>query len=137
MREQVEDVRALLDKAKTVTTIAHVRPDGDAVGSLLALTLSLETNGKKVVPVLADGIPARFRFLPGADQIQRTLPREMDLLITLDCADLERAGLSGEHSRQVDINIDHHPTNSRFAKFNLVDPSASATAEILYNEESS
>ena len=133
MREQVEDVRALMEKAKTVTTIAHVRPDGDAVGSLLALTLSLEANGKKVVPVLADGVPARFRFLPAAGQVQRTIPREMDLLITLDCADLERAGLSEEHPRQVDINIDHHPTNSRFAKFNLVDPSASATAEILYD----
>ncbi|HEY69107.1 MAG TPA: bifunctional oligoribonuclease/PAP phosphatase NrnA [Anaerolineae bacterium] len=133
MREKIKEVRALLDRAKTVTIIAHVRPDGDAVGSLLALTLSLEANGKHVVPVLADGVPARFLFLPGADQVQKNIPSETDLLITLDCADLERAGLSEEHPRQVDINIDHHPTNSRFAKFNLVDPSASATTQILYD----
>jgi phosphoesterase RecJ-like protein len=122
-----------VDGAKTVTIIAHLRPDGDAVGSLLGLTLSLEASGKNVMPVLADGIPPRFQFLPGADRVRNTIPNEMDLLITLDCADLERAGLSEKHPRQPDINIDHHPTNTRFAKFNLVDPSASATAEILYD----
>jgi phosphoesterase RecJ-like protein len=133
VKDQIEEARALLDSANDIVSIAHVRPDGDAVGSLLALTLSLEACGKHVVPVLEDGAPSRFQFLPGVDRIQRKIPSEADLLITLDCADLERAGLSEKDPQQPDINIDHHPTNSRYAKINLVDPAASATAEILFD----
>lgn len=133
MSKQIDRLRALLDEAANVVVLSHIRPDGDAVGSLLALALSLEERGKAVVPLLFDGVPARFQFLPGAGRIAQKMPSELDLLITVDCADLPRTGLSAEHNRQPDINIDHHPTNTHFAKINVVDPSASATAEILYD----
>jgi phosphoesterase RecJ-like protein len=129
----VDQIRARLKGTSTAVVLSHIRPDGDAVGSMLALMLGLEELGKKVTPVLIDGAPQRFRFLPGAERITKALPEEFDLLIAVDCADLQRTGLSSEHPRQPDINIDHHPTNTNYAKINLVDPSASATAEMLYD----
>jgi len=128
----VDQIRSLLKDASTVVVLSHVRPDGDAVGSMLALTLGLEESGKKTTPVLTDGAPLRFRYLPGAERISRKLPDEYDLLIAVDCADLQRTGLPPDYPRKPDINIDHHPTNTDFAVINLVDPAAPATAEILH-----
>jgi phosphoesterase RecJ-like protein len=129
----VNQIRDLLKKTSTAVVLSHVRPDGDAVGSVLALTLSLEEDGKTVFPVLFDGVPQRFRFLPGADRISKVMPDSFDLLIAVDCADLRRTGLPADFPRQPDINIDHHPTNSQYARINLVNPSASATAEMLFD----
>jgi phosphoesterase RecJ-like protein len=83
---------------------------------------------------LSDGVPSRFRFLPGADLIQRELPADCDALIAVDCSDAERLGFPLERlPRRPDLNIDHHPTNTRFAEVNLVSTSAAATSEILYD----
>ena len=133
MIKKVDQVRSLLDDASAVVVLSHIRPDGDAVGSMLALCISLEQRGKKVVPLLLDGVPKRFRFLPLAEGVTQAIPSEFDLLITVDCADMQRTGLPADYSRKPDINIDHHPTNTHFAKVNVVDPSAAATAEILYD----
>ncbi len=133
MSKQIDRVRALLDEATTVAIISHIRPDGDAVGSLLALSLSLKECGKKVTPLLLDGVPERFRFLPGAERVSQEVPSELDLLIAVDCGDMQRTGLPADYLRQPDVNVDHHPTNTHFAKINLVDPSASSTAEMLYD----
>ncbi len=133
MSKPVNQIHNLLKSTSTAVVLSHVRPDGDAVGSVLALTLSLEENGKTVFPVLFDGVPQRFRFLSGADRISKVLPDSFELLIAVDCADLPRTGLPSDFPRQPDINIDHHPTNSLFAKINLVNPSASATAEMLFD----
>jgi phosphoesterase RecJ-like protein len=124
----------MLAPAHTVIVISHVRPDGDAVGSLLGLTLLLEAAGKKVTPILADGSPERFLFLPGADQIQR-MPREKaDLLVAVDCSDAARLGVSEESlGGKPDINFDHHATNTSYARLNIVRPEAAATAEVLYD----
>ena len=133
MSKLVDQVRSLLDEAATVVVLSHIRPDGDAIGSMLALSLSLEARGKNVVPLLVDGVPERFRFLPGAERVVQAIPSELDILITVDCADIRRTGLPADYSRQPDINIDHHPTNTHFAMVNVVDPSASATSEMLYD----
>jgi phosphoesterase RecJ-like protein len=114
--------------------VGHHRPDGDAIGSLLAFTLGLEHTKKKVTPVLVDGVPKRFRFLPGWERVQQKLPEALPLLVTIDCSDLERVGISPELiGKTPDVNIDHHPTNTQFGKVNLVDPELSATAELLYH----
>jgi phosphoesterase RecJ-like protein len=131
--KSIDQVRALLKESSTVVVLSHIRPDGDAVGSTLALALSLVESGKRAIPVLIDGAPQRFRFLPGAERIVTAVPDEYDILIAVDCADRERMGLSPDDTRQPDVNIDHHPTNSNFAKINLVNPSASATAEMLFD----
>jgi phosphoesterase RecJ-like protein len=134
VKDEVARARALIDRATSILIIAHTRPDGDAVGSLLALAGSLAASGKRVTPVLADGVPSRFRFLPGADTIRSDVETDVDALIAVDCSDLERLGLSPEKlPRQPDLNIDHHPTNTRFAEINLVETEAAATCEMLYD----
>jgi phosphoesterase RecJ-like protein len=124
----------LLAQAHTVLVISHVRPDGDAVGSLLGLTLLLERAGKKATPVLADGLPERFAFLPGAERIRRTPEGRADLIVAVDCSDAARLGVSEETlGGKPDVNFDHHATNTRYARVNIVRPEAAATAEVLYD----
>jgi phosphoesterase RecJ-like protein len=123
----------MLNRAESITIVGHQRPDGDAIGSLLALTCSLHNSNKRIHPVLVDGIPSRFRFLPGADKVEKKIPTESDLVVVVDCSDLERMGFSEDGlPRKPDINIDHHPTNTHFAVINLVDPNAAATAEMIF-----
>ena len=130
----IEMARAAINAAQRVIILSHERPDGDAVGSLLALTLSLERVGKNVTPVLLEGVPSRFRFLPGADKVKTNIPSDGDLLILVDASDLQRTGFPIKTlPRQPDINIDHHPTNTDFALINIVNHQASATTEILYD----
>jgi phosphoesterase RecJ-like protein len=129
----VEQARALLEGASAIAVVSHERPDGDAVGSMLGLTLALRRRGQRVVPVLAGGLPARYAFLPGAADVAPAIPAETDLLVAVDCADLSRTGFAAEALRRpAGINVDHHPTNTGFAHVNLVDPAATATAQILY-----
>jgi phosphoesterase RecJ-like protein len=132
--DEVRDAEGLLASAQTVLAISHVRPDGDGIGSLLALSLMLEASGKKVTPVLVDGAPGRFSFLPGAQRIRRAPEEQADLIVAVDCSDLGRLGLSQEQlGRPPDINFDHHATNTCFARVNIVEPTAAATAEVLYD----
>jgi phosphoesterase RecJ-like protein len=128
----VARARDRLQGAGCITVVSHIRPDGDAIGSLLGLGLSLQKQGRKVAMVLADGVPGRFTFLPGADQVLATLPPACDLLVAVDCSTGDRLSASFDlPDRKVDLNIDHHITNTRFGTLNLVDPQAAATAEIL------
>lgn len=134
MSAPLERAGALLEAAARVTVISHERPDGDAVGSLLGLSLALAEAGKQVTPVLSGGVPGRFRFLPGADEVVKETPAETDLVVAVDCAADDRFGLDvGKFPRPPDINIDHHPTNTRFAPVNIVNDGAAATAEMLHD----
>jgi phosphoesterase RecJ-like protein len=112
-----------------VTT--HVRPDGDAIGSLLGLGLALQQAGKDVQMVSADGVPMSFRHLSGSEQVDTQCVEEVDLIIAVDCSDLSRVGKILDGRSAPDINIDHHVTNLGFARINLVEPKSVATAEII------
>lgn len=131
----VDDVHdqlwARFRQAQSVLVASHIRPDGDAVGALLAVGLGVRGLGKKVQMVLADGVPASFRHLVGADLIQKKAEGDVDLVVSVDCSDLKRLGSSLDGYGQPDINIDHHITNLKFGKINLVDPKAVATSEII------
>lgn len=132
MKEAFDEAGRIVSAAQSVAVVSHVRPDGDAIGSLLALTLSLLQMGKQVTPVLADGLPSRYSFLPGADLVRREVPNPVDVVIAVDCSDAARLGLPLSQPRdRVAIGVDHHATNARFARVNLVDVAAVATAEIL------
>ncbi len=124
-------IKAKLEAAQNILIASHVRPDGDAIGSLLGLGLALQAAGKTVQMVLSDGIPASFRHLPGSDQVKKEPKDGFDLFVTVDCADFRRVGKQFETVRHPDINIDHHVTNERFGQLNLVEPQAVATAAVL------
>lgn len=120
-----------LNRAAQVLMVTHIRPDGDAIGSLLGLGLSLQNAGKQVQMVLDDGIPPSLRHLSGCEQIRRVPEGAFDLIVALDCSDISRVGKALNGYRAPDVNIDHHVTNEFFGSYNLVDLSASATAEML------
>lgn len=112
---------------------SHVRPDGDAIGSLLAMGLALQNAGKSVQMVLADGVPSAFRHLEGADQIKAAVDGAFDTFVTLDCADFRRTGKPFAALSAPDVNIDHHITNERFGRLNLIEGEEVATSAVLTN----
>lgn len=124
-------IKAKLDSTQNILIVSHVRPDGDAIGSMLGLGLALQAAGKTVQMVLNDGLPASFRHLPGSDQVKKEPQAGFDLFITVDCADFRRVGKQFETARPPHINVDHHITNERFGDLNLVEPQAVATAAVL------
>ncbi|HSL29421.1 MAG TPA: DHH family phosphoesterase [Anaerolineales bacterium] len=133
MRDETGAIKERLERARNVVIASHVRPDGDAIGSLLGLGLALRDAGKSVQMVLVDGVPASFKHLEGSELILKEPGGEHDTFITVDSADFKRVGKLFEHFGQPDINIDHHKTNERFGKLNLIEPDEVATAAILTN----
>jgi phosphoesterase RecJ-like protein len=125
------EIKKRLEAAQSVLVVSHVRPDGDAIGSLVAMGLALENAGKAVGLVLTDGVPAGFRHLEGSARIRRLPEGTFDTFITVDCADFKRTGKGLEAYGPPDINIDHHVTNEKFGRLNLVEPDEVATAAIL------
>lgn len=126
-----QEIGSRLHEAQRILITSHIRPDGDAVGSLLGLGMALREAGKNVQMVLSDGVPASFHHLPGANLIARKPSGEFDLVAVVDCSDLERVGKGLNGYTTPDINIDHHKTNLNFARLNLVMPDAVATSAIL------
>jgi bifunctional oligoribonuclease and PAP phosphatase NrnA len=120
-------------KSERVMVASHIRPDGDAVGSLLGIGLALEAAGKNVQMILLDGVPEEFSFLSGCEKIKKDWQDPVDLTIVVDSSELIRVGNVFSTGQIPDLNIDHHITNRGFAHINLIDPEAAATAEILYN----
>jgi phosphoesterase RecJ-like protein len=126
-------IKEKLAAASNIIIASHVRPDGDAVGSLLGLGLALQDAGKSVQMVLADGVPGSFKHLDGSEQVRKEPNGSHDLFITVDCADFRRVGKTVESVGQPDINIDHHVTNEKFGVLNLIEAEEVATAAILTN----
>ncbi len=135
MRPRIEldhqEIGERLKNAGSVVIFSHIRPDGDAVGSLLGLGLALQEAGKRVQMVLSDGVPSSFHHLPASDQVVRRPSGEYDLAVVVDCSDTLRVGPALDGYSRPDINIDHHITNLNFATMNLVEPKAVATSAIL------
>jgi len=129
----VGQIKERLNAAERILLTSHVRPDGDAVGSLLGLGLALQAAGKQAQMVLADGVPGSFRHLPGAELIRTSIQGTHDTFITVDCADFARTGKPFQGLPAPDINIDHHITNERFGVLNLIEGEEVATAAILTN----
>ncbi len=122
--------------SKTFLVTAHVRLDGDALGSALALYHILRAMGKEVVVYNQDETPDVYTFLPGTQEIVHTLEpgRRFDAAFILDCSDLGRAGdqalTIGSMTEKI-VNIDHHLSNTYFTEYSLVDQGASSTGEII------
>ncbi len=131
------DLEILLQEYEQIYIFTHVRPDGDAIGSSLAWGRALEQKGKKVRLFCPDDIPLKYSsFIPDIN-ISRTFnpPGNIPTLaFILDCSDLERLDYMKEDVLGLDklFNIDHHGTNVQYGHYNLLDPSAAATGEIIY-----
>ena len=121
---------------RKVAVVGHARPDGDCIGSQVALARVLAARGLEVICVNADPVPARLQFLTGGTPFLRTdelLLRSDDFApIFVDCADHARPGerLKARFAAPVG-NLDHHLSNAGYAAVNLVDSASAATCEIL------
>jgi phosphoesterase RecJ-like protein len=118
-----------------ILVVTHANPDGDAIGSLIAMGLSLETLNKKITLYCESLIPAVYRFLPEVHRVVNKIGNlDYDMAVILDCGDLGRVGQAASLVKQIPVivNIDHHITNTYFGHLQLIDTSACATAEIVY-----
>ena len=126
----------MLKAAQKLVIVSHVSPDGDTLGSSLALMHALRMLGKDVIMNVDDDISTVYSFLPGIAEYRRFAPEESvdaDLLVIIDASSADRAGNAMEVVKSpVVLNIDHHKTNTRFADYLYLDSDAAATAEIIY-----
>lgn len=125
-----------VDAARTILVVTHIKPDGDAIGSLVGLANALRERGKTVDAAVDDGVPSLFLFMVGAETVKASLDAgEWDLMISVDASDMERIGLTGAygmaHSQKV-INLDHHPTNTGFGDIHLIVPEAVSASEVIF-----
>jgi bifunctional oligoribonuclease and PAP phosphatase NrnA len=125
------EIRTAFSNANRIVLISHIRPDQDAIGSLLGLGLALEFAGKNVQMVLSDSISVGMRFLEGADKVLKAYETPVDLIVSLDCSDQKRLGKALPEDVAVDINIDHHLSNLNFGRINLVEPENVATSAVI------
>jgi len=126
-----------LTQSKRVLLASHTSPDGDAIGALLAMGISLEKVGCQVVLYNESSIPAVYRFLPAVGRIRNRVEdvNRFDTAVILDCGTLERVGTFADDVAKkvpIIINIDHHATNTGFGHFQLVSEKACATSQIVY-----
>ena len=109
----------ILKAAQKLVIVSHVSPDGDTLGSALALMHAMRTLGKEVIMNVDDDISTVYSFLPGIKEYRRFAPEESvdaDLLVIIDASSADRAGNAMKVVKpQAVLNIDHHKTNTRFA----------------------
>jgi phosphoesterase RecJ-like protein len=132
-RPDVQRLHELIAGARRVLLVTHVAPDGDAIGSLLAMGWLLKAQAKSLTLACEDPVPGVYGYLPGSELVVQQASGPFDLVISLDCSDRRRMGkVSDEDLAALPlINIDHHITNTNFGTLNWVDPSSVATAQMI------
>jgi bifunctional oligoribonuclease and PAP phosphatase NrnA len=137
--QTMNDVQAVAEAIRSndrFLVVTHENPDGDALGSMLGITLALRALGKDVAMFLSGTAPTpgEYRFLE-LDGLHRKLPADVGerVLLAVDCANEQRIGPEPDAVEQAKlvVNIDHHHDNSRFGDIDLIDDDASSTAEIV------
>lgn len=134
MKISLDRVAEVLKAANSLVLTAHLSPDGDCLGSMLALYHYLVSLGKDVRMILDDDVPKLYKFLPGSELILKPVEGKItaDLLVIIDASDLERIGLVKDVVDAPILNIDHHVSNLRFADYYYLDSQAAATGEIIF-----
>ena len=129
----IEEVLNQIGRRQKFILTSHARPDGDAVGSVLACGQILRSMGKQADVFLSDGVPYIYKPLPYSDTVvvSPTVPDEYEAAIILECDSVHRTRLEGLDKHYL-INIDHHSTARPYANVNWIDPSACATAEMIF-----
>ncbi|HVJ25980.1 MAG TPA: bifunctional oligoribonuclease/PAP phosphatase NrnA [Vicinamibacterales bacterium] len=130
--EQIRD--AILEKQRFLIT-SHARPDGDSIGSQLAMAFALDALGKDVRIVNADPAPDHYQDFPGMERIEiaaRIEKPDVDAVIVMECSDLTRTGVAGLEQEFL-INIDHHAGNRMYGALNWHDESSAACGEMVFD----
>ncbi len=126
MNCSLEQIANRIKSAKNVLIVGHMRPDGDAFGSALALSCALDGLGIENEVCVETDIPSNLAFIDGIDRVKKAPTKAYDLLVTVDCSDEQRLGalqdefLSAKRKKIDTVNIDHHISNNSFAKYNYV-----------------
>jgi phosphoesterase RecJ-like protein len=132
-QQSISALMHLVHQRDSFLVSSHARPDGDAIGSSLAMLHLLEALGKKVIVAFADPIPEQFQCLVGVERIVHTLPSTPpDAAILLECDSVARTGFTAIDAGML-INIDHHQSGRNYADFNWIDPVASAVGAMVYD----
>jgi len=136
-RSRLDQIGRVLRENERFAVLSHVRPDGDALGSQLALALSLQRLGKKVRVWNEDGMLEKYSFLPRGDLLTKPphTAEDVDAAIALDTAIQNRLGtaFTAVRSAKIWINIDHHLSNPGYGDLVHVDPTAPATGQIIFD----
>lgn len=122
-------------ESKKIGITYHVSPDGDAVGSVLALFNALKSLNKDCYIISKDTLSENLKFLKGSDEITGEITEsvdETDVVVVLDCGNLERVSANLKEFTGTIINIDHHLSNDKYGDINYIDSNAAATAEIVF-----
>ena len=130
--EQIRD--AILEKRRFLIT-SHARPDGDSIGSQLAMAFALDALGKQVRIVNSDAAPDHYQDFPGMERIEIAAKIErpdVDAVIVMECSDLTRTGVAGLEQEFL-INIDHHAGNRMYGALNWHDESSAACGEMVFD----
>jgi len=131
--DPVQAILKVLREGRRFLVVSHSRPDGDAVGSMLATGMLIEQMGKRADLITADRIPIVYRTLPGAGKIRTAIRADgpYDAAILLECDGPERSRLLGLEKFQI-INIDHHASGQTFGHINWIDYEATSVGELIY-----
>ncbi|MGA2175077.1 MAG: DHH family phosphoesterase [Verrucomicrobiota bacterium] len=138
MKPTLKIIDRILEKigdSQSICVGGHLRPDGDCIGSQLGLTLALRKQGKEVACWNEDVTPQKYTFLDPDKLLQKPADgREFDLVIAADCASFERLGNVGPAvgRRKFLINIDHHPSNTRYGDLNWISAREASTGELIF-----
>jgi phosphoesterase RecJ-like protein len=130
----IQQITAALLARRRFVISSHSRPDGDSIGSQLALAFALRALGKDVTVVNLDPAAHQFMVFPGVRDIRiaQTVEDDFDAAVIMECSDYARTGVSGL-DRYFTINIDHHPGNTGYGQINWFDPAAAACAEMVFD----
>lgn len=137
MKNKLSHLIEIIERNNDFFLVSHIDPDGDAIGSLIALSLLLTRLGKKAVAYDRDGVPEIYRFLKCSEEIVSSVPlsRTFDVTIFLECPSVERIGAectSLIEKVPVWVNLDHHIDNARFGHLNIIEPELCAIGELIY-----
>jgi phosphoesterase RecJ-like protein len=130
----LSQVVQLIENKKVFGITTHMRPDGDGIGSSLALCWLLESLDKQAEIIVRDPVPSSCIRLPGANKVRRVteIDNHYDAVFVMECSDVERPGIKNLEKQFV-VNIDHHSSSQLFGDINWIDSTASAVGEMIYN----
>ena len=131
----LREISKVIIESNKIGITFHTSPDGDAIGSALGLLNGLREIGKDVYIISREVIPDNLSFLPLGCEIDGNIKAPIngtDLVIVLDCGNVDRICADLDQYDDTIINIDHHITNEKYGKYNYIDDKAAATAELIY-----